>query len=1027
MIQSPENRRGAQWNKWDLHVHTPASVEQQYGDAQQTETWDNYITALEALPPEIKVVAINDYFTLAGYRRILAARKDGRIKNLALVLPAVELRIASFVGHSDLRRLNFHVLFSDELSPDTIENFFLHRLSIEEHLAGGAPWLGCVGTEAGLISLGEAVRAATPVDKRTSESSLRIGFRSAAVPLKTISDALAQSVFTGKHLTALGVGEWSQMRWDGAGAVQKRDAIERVDLVLTASSSLSDYQTRREQLRQQSVNSRIFHASDAHYFATSSEPNRLGRTLCWIKADLTFRGLRRAIARFEERVYVGEIPPKLERVNRNKTKYIRAIEIHRKPGSPLGEAWFDSKLELSSDLVAIIGNQGSGKSALTDVIALCGNSKVNEFSFLTSERFCDKQKKAAEFHAILTWEDDDTVTRPLDARVTDSAVERVRYVPQGFFEAVTNETAITERGRFYGEIKKAIFSHVAMDDRLGATCLDDLVAIHTSAAADGLTELRRQLSEINRHIVALESACAPLEVQRLREQVKHKQGEIASLEASPPEPVAAPAHASEADADIERLRGEETGLADEVHRAEVDRARLKRERAALHNAAQAFENEERRVRSAVEQIQRDLRTAGVALDVSGCLTIKSDYASLQLAMERTRKDIDALSAEFDLASENSLASRTAAVKAQREEKERQLNADAAAYQAYKTRFGKWQAEVTELRGEQDGGPESLVGLQKRLKDLLVTKPALLRELEEKRRTKCREIHDALSKLAQVYTDLTRPVQQHIGSQHLTRDRYRIAFNVLIAEQNLEDQLFTLIGQSAGTYGGVQAGRDRLRDEVSSVDFSSADQTIAFTERLLDQLKRNHRATPPVDMDILGLLKKGAALEHLYDLIFSLEYLAPTFALALNGKPLRQLSPGERGILLLVFYLVVDQGEEPLIVDQPEGNLNNQSIVDHLVPVFMAAKERRQVIIVTHNPNLAVVCDAEQIIHCELDIDDGYRLYYDSGALENPKFNKLSLDVLDGTAVAFEARRSTYDLLGPAPSGSLQLPVFDWPG
>jgi hypothetical protein len=90
------------------------------------------------------------------------------------------------------------------------------------------------------------------------------------VPLKTISDALAQSVFAGKYLTALGVGEWSQMRWDGAGAVQKRNAIEGADLVFTASSSLADYETRRDQLREQGVNTRLFHASDAHYYSGSN-------------------------------------------------------------------------------------------------------------------------------------------------------------------------------------------------------------------------------------------------------------------------------------------------------------------------------------------------------------------------------------------------------------------------------------------------------------------------------------------------------------------------------------------------------------------------------------------------------------------------------------------------------------------------------------------------------------------------------------------------------------------------------------
>jgi ABC-type lipoprotein export system ATPase subunit len=752
----------------------------------------------------------------------------------------------------------------------------------------------------------------------------------------------------------------------------------------------------------------------------------LGQTFCWVKADFTFRGLRRAIARFNERVYVGDIPPKLERVSRQKTKYIRGIDIRRKPGSSLEEAWFDSSLELSPDLIAIIGNQGSGKSALTDVIALCGNSKVNDFSFLTSERFCDKHKKAGEFRAVLTWEDGETAARSLDSRVGDSEVERVRYVPQGFFESVTNETAISERGQFYGEIKKAIFSHVALDDRLEATCLDDLVELHTSAAEDRLTELRRQISEINRRIVALEAACAPLEVRRIEAQITQKKAEIESLEASPPEPVAAPANASDADDEIERLRLEEKALADQVHRTEADRARLKRERTALHNAAQALANEERRVQTAVEQVQRDLLAAGVALDISGCLVITANYAVLEAATQEILTEIEATSATLDAHVENSLAARATAVKTQREDLQRQLESEAGTYQAYRTRLGEWEAAITALKGEQEGSPDSLAGLTQRLEDLQVSKPAALHALEEERRAKCREIHNELGKLAEVYTDLTRPVQQHIASQHLTRDRYRLAFDVLLAEQNLDDRLFAFVGQSTGTFAGVQPGRDRLREEIAAVDFRSADETVAFAEQLLDQLKRNHKSTPPPPVDIAALLKKGTTLENLYDLIFSLEYLSPTFALALNGKPLRQLSPGERGILLLVFYLVVDQGEEPLIVDQPEGNLNNQSIVDHLVPVFMAAKERRQIIIVTHNPNLAVVCDAEQIIHCDLDINEGYRLRYDSGALENPKFNQLSLDVLDGTAVAFEARRSTYELLDPGPPAALELPVFDWP-
>ena len=71
-------------------------------------------------------------------------------------------------------------------------------------------------------------------------------------------------------------------------------------------------------------------------------------------------------------------------------------------------------------------------------------------------------------------------------------------------------------------------------------------------------------------------------------------------------------------------------------------------------------------------------------------------------------------------------------------------------------------------------------------------------------------------------------------------------------------------------------------------------------------------------------------------------------------------------MLLIFYLLVDNDDIPLIIDQPEENLDNQTVYKLLVPSIKEAKNRRQIIIVTHNPNLAVVCDAEQIIHASID-------------------------------------------------------------
>ncbi|WP_164217131.1 hypothetical protein [Virgibacillus sp. YIM 98842] len=51
----------------------------------------------------------------------------------------------------------------------------------------------------------------------------------------------------------------------------------------------------------------------------------------------------------------------------------------------------------------------------------------------------------------------------------------------------------------------------------------------------------------------------------------------------------------------------------------------------------------------------------------------------------------------------------------------------------------------------------------------------------------------------------------------------------------------------------------------------------------------------------------------------------------------------------------DKSEEPLIIDQPEDNLDNESVFNQLVLCIVEAKKRRQIIIVTHNPNIAVAC------------------------------------------------------------------------
>jgi AAA domain, putative AbiEii toxin, Type IV TA system len=69
----------------------------------------------------------------------------------------------------------------------------------------------------------------------------------------------------------------------------------------------------------------------------------------------------------------------------------------------------------------------------------------------------------------------------------------------------------------------------------------------------------------------------------------------------------------------------------------------------------------------------------------------------------------------------------------------------------------------------------------------------------------------------------------------------------------------------------------------------------------------------------------------------------------DGVDIRKLSPSTRGIVLLLLYLALDDADDrPVIIDQPEEDLDPKSIFDELVGLFIDAKSRRQVIMVTHN-------------------------------------------------------------------------------
>ena len=401
------NPRGSTWKKCDLHIHTPLSIIQHYG-SNTDEVWEKYISDLENLPSEFNIIGINDYLFLDGYKKAFEYKNKGRLENIDLILPILEFRLKKFAGtENKLRKINFHVIFSNELTPEVIEQQFLNALSSKYKLSAGlegVSWSGVI-TKDSLADLGRSIKSTVPQEKlHQYGSDVEEGFNNLVLDEEDILKILTESSYFNKrskplYLTAIGKTEWESLSWSDGSIAIKKDVINKADLVFISSESIEQFHNAKNKLGEQKVNNLLLDCSDSKHYSNSSDKDRIGKCFTWIKADSTFEGLQYVLYEPESRIFVGDVPPVIKRVNTNKTKYIKTIKINKRTDSTYDEeAWFkDISIDLNPELVAIIGNKGNGKSALADIIGLVGNSKnCSQFSFLHKEKFRDTKNNKAE-------------------------------------------------------------------------------------------------------------------------------------------------------------------------------------------------------------------------------------------------------------------------------------------------------------------------------------------------------------------------------------------------------------------------------------------------------------------------------------------------------------------------------------------------------------------------------------------------------------------------------------------------------
>jgi hypothetical protein len=124
----------------------------------------------------------------------------------------------------------------------------------------------------------------------------------------------------------------------------------------------------------------------------------------------------------------------------------------------------------------------------------------------------------------------------------------------------------------------------------------------------------------------------------------------------------------------------------------------------------------------------------------------------------------------------------------------------------------------------------------------------------------------------------------------------------------------------------------------------------------------------------------------------------------NDVPIEDLSLGQRATALL--QLLMSLQDHPIfLIDQPEDDLDNETIFRHVVEPLLEVKTRSQFIIATHNPNIPVLGDAE-LVHACREEDKGVYAH-SSGSLDSSATRESIVSIMEGGALAFEQRQKIY--------------------
>jgi ABC-type lipoprotein export system ATPase subunit len=956
---------GSEWRRWDLHVHTPeTALNDQFGD------WDEFLTAIES-QTDVRVLGVTDYFSITNYSKLKQYKTEGRLSDIDLLIPNIEFRIAP--PNDKATAVNIHLL----VCPDDPN----HEAEILNALARldwtyGSKKYSCLPDQ--LVALGRAFDPAV-ADAR---AALQVGVTQFKVDFTRLRDWYNDEPWLRQNtLIAVAAGDdgLSGFQRDGAWGGYREEITRFSQILFSGRPGEREFWLGRRNPEDLEKVMRLggfkpcVHGSDAHEIAKLFRPEQ--DRFCWIKADPTFEGLKQLLYEPEDRVHIGTTPP----IFHDQARVIRAIKLSNSDG------WFDDvEIPLNPGLVSVIGQKGSGKSALAEITAYTAGSWATDES---GSFLIRAGEHLGNMTVELKWADDSVSQVRLGDDQSDE--RRVRYLSQKFVERLCADDRIGTE--LVQEIETVVFSYIDPTDTLNASSFDELRVLRTEGIRAEADRLRDEVIRLIREECALRDNAAKLPEKKTR--IKTLTAERAGLVKQLPQ--AASAEEAKAQADLQEKR---QALTAAQQMAAADKQKLQKI-SDIRTRIVAFKAQMARFYS---ELEVNLNEAGIP-EADSAAFRPAFPADTEPPLARRETELNRSLAKLQGAAENPAegsirwlqAQITALLKLESADKARQEK-----IKTIQTRIAAIEIEIDRIQKEivHIEGPEKAritAARQERL-DAYV---AYFENLKQEQKT---------------LEDLYAPVTAKLKSETASRQEQDLEFSIRWEaglDKWLERGGVLFDQRRAIPYGTAQGLADAAKKILARAWMSGdIEQIKPAMEEFLSEFRKPE--FPPNKY-----LRAGVTVQDVFEWLYEVDHVRLSYGLKYNGVELEKLSPGTKGIVLLILYLGMDIADtRPLIVDQPDENLDNESIYELLTAYFKTAKTRRQIILITHNPNLVVNADSEQVIVATAARrDNGLpHITYQRGALENstPEGQGIRQQVcriLEGGSDAFLKRERRYAL------------------